>query len=88
MRSKRMYPCSQNRAKIDDFIAIDRPTNRALNRDKIAAINDFSILQQIIFFKLVETCQIFLEIVPFEIYQRAEATGASHIICFRLISEV
>jgi hypothetical protein len=27
--------------KMDDFIAIDRPDNRALNRDKIAKSGDF-----------------------------------------------
>jgi hypothetical protein len=32
---KKNCPCSQNRAKIDDFIAVYGPINCALNRDKI-----------------------------------------------------
>jgi hypothetical protein len=34
-------PCSLNRAKIDDFIAIDESDNRALNRDKPSKLTIF-----------------------------------------------
>ena len=36
-----VYPCHQNRGKIDDFIAIPRPINCEVNRDKIAKTSDF-----------------------------------------------
>jgi hypothetical protein len=34
-------PCDENRAKIDDFIAIFGPINRAIYRDKIGQFDEF-----------------------------------------------
>ena len=36
-----LYPCDENRGKIDDFIAIFEPINCALYRDKIDQFVDF-----------------------------------------------
>jgi hypothetical protein len=38
---KAVFPCDENRVKMEDFITIDGPINRAIYRDKIVQTGDF-----------------------------------------------